>query len=316
MSNKLHPHESDYEKALEPRLAKVFGDLQSAFGLAPKPQRFWEDKFKHYFCQSDFLAVSIALHLKGKKPDWQIIQSHPALERFEAEECIKSAPSRVDAFAAIFEILDGEERPDHTVRREDGGVDFYCGSDLLVSFYPAPSSAPVEKSLLSRIESTFVGLEDSPEPRSEVEKRLQRWPALKGMGFEEPNEKLILGFPSTSNWLKSARRLYRDLKGVEATTAQAQELVALIFDQKSWNHLCALAPSDDKLSWFNFLPPVEVYRTRYLSDEQEVVDYHHYFRTFRRLLSISWSVSRLNEMPSQAQTFAFGLCPCSVPSLS
>lgn len=230
------------------RLEPLLGDVRTALGPA------WHQKLEAMFTETD-LAVAAAAQTGAARPDWQVIQFHPAGSRLDEHgELIACAPSWDEALTALLAACKYQRCLPTKVCYDEGSqvLRLAAGQGVLVSISPVQYRA-VSPRLRQRALSTISGLRKSATPSKEFLKRVRRWPGLaKAIGDDSTwhelatfrHEMVHLSIPA--EWLQSARLLCAACGDPEPAMKRVQDVAAAALSAPTWNHIAhadSMAPT-------------------------------------------------------------------------
>lgn len=260
----MNPYLSDYASSqfwstMASRMDPVIGDVPRVLGGK------WMDIFERCFSRHDFLAVETARRTRGVTPAWHMLELHSAAQAIEADERIMAGESAAECLAGLQLLCEQEDCWPDAVNRDSnsGEMILFRAGERFAVVRPVGEYG-VSASLQRRAEATLTRLRKAGCETPEFVKRMARWPAL-GIVQERPADvrdtrHLGIHFPCPAEWLLSARMLFAAVGRVDASTQEAQSLVAAVFGLPGWNHLCGLLPPKASVSdWWSMAAPYLVY---------------------------------------------------------
>lgn len=252
----MHPYDTEYASnefwaALALRVEPLIGDVEKTLGY------YWMDEVEDHFSRWDWLAVQMARKHGRVHDGWYVLRWHrPGLDLGDDE--LVAGESVRDCLAHMaMRCTDGGKWPS-AVSFDSPRTTFTLNGDPFAELWPAPPPQARDDDTLSRVESTVLGLQFHENQAQALGRRIGKWPGMRSVSGEAP-DKATAHLPCPSEWLNAARHLWQKANKREATTAEAQQLAAAVFESPSWNHLCGLiAGRMNKDAWWSINGPFVV----------------------------------------------------------
>lgn len=246
MSNVIAPTDFDQfplrkYKAFEDLRSRLLPeiDLEKVFGS------YWDTKLDHHFSRADRRMLE-AVSKDEAVPIWHAIQFGPAAQKLNVVTHMHSARSMSEAIASLAEDCCNTGVWPDTVRTLDqppGGIELRVGDTLLARILPVSATPIQPPDRRQRAKGTLKTLRKSDSPTQELVARLRRWPAMGELrlhGKFATTKAETWHLPEPSEWLLSAQNLCTAAGWNDPSMLDLQTIVCKVFDQESWNHLCAV----------------------------------------------------------------------------
>ncbi|AZG11957.1 hypothetical protein [Cupriavidus pauculus] len=229
----------------------------------------WYDRFEDLFTKPDFETVAIA---EGGLPQARyLIELQNSADVLASRyDWLMAGASEAECVAALLDMCRDSDQWPTAISRAHNILAFSRDNVPFAEIRPVPEPPRWSSATLDRAEHALGRLHKNGDSEKEFANRIKRWPGFESVqvGDREQTTPQWGHWPSPAEWLILARQLLSIAGATEAGTAQAQALVAAIFDVASWHHLCGLMPGCRDAQWWALQGPFLTSLGRNSEDER------------------------------------------------